>query len=47
MIEVVLALSPPLPLEWSIPREWIFIIFFGLLILGRRIMQFRKGQHHD
>jgi len=47
MTEVVLALSPSLPLDWSIPREWIFIIFFGLLIFGRRIMQLRKGQHHD
>jgi hypothetical protein len=47
MLEVMLALSPPLPWEFSISPEWVLICFFGLLIVGRRIMKFRKGHHHD
>jgi hypothetical protein len=47
MCEVLVALSSPLPLDLSIPREWVLIVAFGMLIFGRRIYWVFRGKRHD
>jgi hypothetical protein len=46
MWKVIVAFSPPASWDFP-PMEWVLIILIGLMIFGRRIVKFRKGQHHD